>query len=86
VRPRHITSNEHGELDKAAAIMTSMNTSKQNGKPVFMRGLIKRRGEAMKQLLMSFLLLAAVLPAQAEKIDPRIFGRWKIASVADFAG
>lgn len=40
----------------------------------------------MKQLLMSFVLLAAALPAQAEKIDPAVFGRWKIASVADFAG
>jgi hypothetical protein len=40
----------------------------------------------MKQLLMSFVLLATVLPPQAEKIDPEVFGRWKIASVADFAG
>lgn len=36
---------DHGELDHAVAIMTSMNTSKQNGKPVFMRGLVKRRQE-----------------------------------------
>jgi lysozyme len=36
---------DHGELDKATAIMTSMNTSKQNGKPVFMRGLVRRRQE-----------------------------------------
>jgi hypothetical protein len=31
-------------------------------------------------------LLAAALPAHAEKIDPAIYGRWKITSVADFAG
>jgi hypothetical protein len=42
--------------------------------------------KAMKQLLISFAFFATVLPAQAEKIDPPIFGRWKIASVADFAG
>jgi GH24 family phage-related lysozyme (muramidase) len=36
---------DHVELDEAAALMTSMNTSKQNGKPVFMRGLVKRRQE-----------------------------------------
>jgi hypothetical protein len=40
----------------------------------------------MKQLFMSFVLLTAVLSAQAEKIAPDVFGRWKIASVADFAG
>lgn len=40
----------------------------------------------MKKSLMWFALLAAVLPAKAEKIDPAVFGRWKIISVADFAG
>jgi hypothetical protein len=40
----------------------------------------------MKQLLMSLILLAAVVPARAQKIDPPIFGRWKIVSVADIAG
>jgi lysozyme len=36
---------DHGELDQATAMMTSMNTSKQNGKPVFMPGLVRRRRE-----------------------------------------
>lgn len=40
----------------------------------------------MKAPLLWFVLLSTVLPAQAEKIDPEVFGRWKIASVADFAG
>lgn len=41
----------------------------------------------MKRLLIAFaLLLSVVCPAQAEKIDPQVFGHWKITSVADFAG
>jgi hypothetical protein len=39
----------------------------------------------MKKLCM-LALLAAALPAHAEKIDRAIYGRWKITSVADFAG
>lgn len=41
----------------------------------------------MKRFAIScLLLLIAALPAHAEKPDPQIFGRWKIVSVAGFAG
>jgi hypothetical protein len=40
----------------------------------------------MKKPLLSLVLLAVVSTAQAENKDPAFFGRWKIASVADFAG